>query len=157
MAGICKFCGFSGTNDAMMQHAGECPIGMDEGAIGLLDFSKPKKARPSEEHNEYTSDCGIPGTYAPNMSREDRQRWKGKIVGKSGKRPLQIEIRKDSFVTVVGLKGYNYKHYKVGDYSSDTTGLNIHVASAGPIQMTFEDWEEWRQVVEEAKKILENF
>lgn len=116
--------------------------------MGLLCFDKPKKARSTEEHNiGCSSDCGVPGTYVPNMSREDRKKWKGKIVGKSGKRPLQIEIRKNSFVTVVGLKGYKYKYY-------DTTKFNIHVAAAGPIQMTFKDWEEWRQCVEEATKIL---
>jgi hypothetical protein len=26
MAGICKYCGFSGTNDEMADHAGECPV-----------------------------------------------------------------------------------------------------------------------------------
>ena len=122
-----------------------------EKIMELLDFSKPEKVRSTEEHNEGTaSDCGVPGTYVPNMSREDREKWKGKIIGKSGKRPLQIEIRKNSSVTVVGLKGYKYKFY-------DTDKFNIHVASSGPIQMTFKDWEEWRQCVEEAKKILENF
>jgi hypothetical protein len=89
------------------------------------------------------------------MSQKNQAKWKGKIVGKKKGCP-QVEIRKDSFVTVVGLNGYNYKWYKVGDKSSDTSGLNIHVASAGPIQMTFKDWEEWNQVIEEAKEILEN-
>jgi hypothetical protein len=124
--------------------------------MGLLCFDKPKKAHSTEDHNiACSSDCGIPGTYVPNMSREDRAEWKGKIVGKKKGCP-QVEIRKDSFVTVIGLNGYNYKWYRVGDKSSDTSGLNIHVASAGPIQMTFKDWEEWNQVIEEAKEILEN-
>lgn len=26
MCGICKYCGFSGTNDEMADHAGECPV-----------------------------------------------------------------------------------------------------------------------------------
>jgi len=119
--------------------------------MGLLCFEKPKKINSTKEHNDYYSaDCDVPGTYVPNMSRDDREKWKGKILGKSGKRPLQIEIRKNSFVTVVGLKGYKYKHY-------NTTKFNIHVAAAGPIQLTFEEWEEWRKCVEEAKEILANF
>ncbi len=117
--------------------------------MGLLWMIKTKKARPTEEHNiACSSDCGVPGTYVPNMSREDRAKWKGKITGTRRGKP-QIEIRKDSFVTIVGLNGYKYKYY-------DTTKFNIHVGASGPIVMTFEGWEEWRQVVEEAKEILEN-
>jgi hypothetical protein len=117
--------------------------------MGLLCFDKPKKAHSTEDHNiACSSDCGIPGTYVPNMSRKDLAKWKGKVVGTRRGKP-QVEIRKDGFVIVVGLKGYKYKYY-------DPDNLNIHIASAGPIQMTFKDWEEWNQVIEEAKEILEN-
>jgi hypothetical protein len=124
--------------------------------MGLISFEKPPKLRSSKEHGRmHFSDCGIDGTYVPNMSDEDRARWKGRITGTRKGRP-QVEIRKDSFVTIVGLQGYDYKHYKVGAAGSDTSGLNIHIASAGPVQMTFEQWDEWRQVVEEARQILED-
>ena len=83
--------------------------------MGLLCFDKPKKARSTENHNiACSSDSGIPGTYVPNMSRTDREKWKGKIVGTRRGKP-QVEIRKDSFVTVVGLNGYKYKHYDTKD------------------------------------------
>ncbi len=26
MSGICKYCDYSGTNEAMIEHAGECPV-----------------------------------------------------------------------------------------------------------------------------------
>lgn len=42
------------------------------------------------------------------------------------------------------------------DKPTSTKGLNIHIASAGPIQLSFKDWEEFKQVVEEAKQFLED-
>lgn len=124
--------------------------------MGLLNFDKPKKVRSTKEHNEmFLADCEVDGTYVPNMSQKDRRKWKGKVTGTRLGFP-QVEIRKDTFVTVVALNGYNYKHYRTDSKYGSTKDLNIHVASAGPIQMTFKDWEEWRQVVEEAKKVLEN-
>lgn len=65
--------------------------------MGLICFDKPKKTRPSEEHNVISSDNLIPGNYAPNMSQEDIKKWKGKITGTKRGYP-QIEIRKNSFV-----------------------------------------------------------
>jgi len=49
MAGICKWCGFSGTNDAMMQHAGECPM------LDFEDFKEEIERAPGSEN-----DCGGP-------------------------------------------------------------------------------------------------
>jgi len=58
----------------------------------LLDWSKPKKARTTEEHNTtFVADGAPPGTYVPNMSDEDKRKWKAKRVG--GKDP-RVEIRK---------------------------------------------------------------
>jgi len=60
--------------------------------MGLLNFEKPKKKRSTEEHNEmHMSDSGVAGTYVPNMSDEDRERWKAKHIKGNNER---IEIRK---------------------------------------------------------------
>jgi hypothetical protein len=60
--------------------------------MSILSWEKPKKARSTDAHNEaHQSDTGIPGTYVPNMSDADKDRWKAKKVG--GKRP-RVEIRK---------------------------------------------------------------
>ena len=55
---------------------------------GLLWWEKPA---PIAERELNSSDSGIIGTYAPNMSLEDRLRWKAKRVRGSDPR---IEIRK---------------------------------------------------------------
>ena len=51
MAGICKWCGFSGTNDAMTQHAGECSM-LD---IDPEDFKEEIQRAPGSEN-----DCSGP-------------------------------------------------------------------------------------------------
>lgn len=52
---------------------------------------KPKKIRSTEAHNaKYSADCAPPGTYVPNMSREDNQSWKAKKIGGFDQR---VEIR----------------------------------------------------------------
>jgi len=101
------------------------------------------------------SDSGISGTYVPNMSRLDQSKWKGKLVGKrSG--VLQVEIRKDTFVCIIALNGYNYKYYKKKPdrWGTSTTGKHIHIGASGPIQLTFKEWEEWGKVVQEAVEAL---
>lgn len=30
MAGICKYCGFAGTQDEMVEHAGSCPVMLED-------------------------------------------------------------------------------------------------------------------------------
>jgi hypothetical protein len=60
--------------------------------MSILNWNIPKKARPTKEHQErHSSDCGVPGTYVPNMSDEDKKAWKAKKIG--GKRP-RVDIRK---------------------------------------------------------------
>jgi hypothetical protein len=60
--------------------------------MGILNWNVPKKKRPTKEHNEmHSSDCGVPGTFVPNMDEETKLAWKAKKIG--GKRP-RIEIRK---------------------------------------------------------------
>ena len=124
--------------------------------MNLICWDKPKKIRSTEEHNAvYSSDSGINGTYVPNMSVKDRNKWKGKIT--QVKTSPQVEIRKDTFVIIIGLDGYNYKYYRrepEKPWGDSTKGLNIHIASAGPIQLSFKDWEEFKTVIEEAKQTL---
>jgi|SRR5271157_1083137 len=58
----------------------------------VLDFDKPRKLRPTEEHNEeHQSDAYVDGTFVPNMSEKDMLKWKGKKIGGSDPR---VEIRK---------------------------------------------------------------
>lgn len=119
--------------------------------MGVLNWDKPKKVWATEDWKEISADSAPPGVYVPNMSDADIQKWKAKKVGHKVGRP-QIEIRKDSTVIVVSLgNGYKYKYY-TPEY---TKGINLHIATAGAIQWTFEEWEQCIQAVEEARQILE--
>jgi hypothetical protein len=91
------------------------------------------------------------------MSEKDRKKWKGRMTSVTTY-PC-VEIRKNSFVIVVGLDGYNYKSYRrIPDrWGGSTKGLNIHIASAGPIRLSFKEWDEFVAVVEEAKEHLKNY
>jgi hypothetical protein len=61
--------------------------------MNVLQWGKPKKARPAKEHTDmYQSDTNVPGTYIPNMSDEDNTAWKAKFI-KHGDR--RVEIRKN--------------------------------------------------------------
>jgi len=118
--------------------------------MGVLFWGKPKKIMREEQRREtYSSDSEVPGTYVPNMSDEDVKRWKAKLVGHRSGHP-HVEIRKDTAVIIVSLGGYRYKFYT----PEKTRGINIHIASAGPIQWTFDDFDNLVKAVEEAKEVL---
>lgn len=88
-----------------------------------------------------------------------RSTWNGKVTHITTS--PQVEIRKDSLVVIVGLKGYTYKYYKAGRKmlvpakGPSTKNLNIHIAAAGALRMSFKTWEELIQVMAEARQVLE--
>ncbi len=57
----------------------------------MLSWEKPKKTMTTEEWNSISADGAPPGVYTPNMSKEDREKWKAKKIG--GKDP-RVELRK---------------------------------------------------------------
>jgi hypothetical protein len=62
--------------------------------MSLLKWDKPKKLKPTDEHNrEYSSSANIDGTYIPNMSSKDMQEWKAEMCGQKVP-PLRVVIRK---------------------------------------------------------------
>jgi hypothetical protein len=117
----------------------------------VLSWDKPLRAMPVEEWASWQADSAPPGTYVPNMSDADIRKWKAKKVGFKAGHP-QIEIRKDSTVVVVSLGGgYKYKYYT----PERTEGINVHIATAGPIQWTWQEFAELQKAVAEARAILE--
>ena len=125
--------------------------------MSILSWDKPKRVQSVETWKEQSFEDGPDGGYVSNMSREDFNKWKAKLTGtKSGN--VQVEIRKSGMVIVVGLDGYKYKHYErqkeSGKKYGGTDGLNLHIACAGPIQLTFEEFDEMKQAVQEAKERL---
>lgn len=128
----------------------------------ILMWDKPAKAKTVEEwKTDAGFDGGPAGGYVPNMRIEDAYRWKAKVVGKTTDHP-QVEIRKSfatgQLVLIVSLgNGYNYKFYKVDParHEYNTKGVNVHMATNGGLQMSFQDVNDMHAAVTEAREYLE--
>lgn len=126
----------------------------------LLDFNKPKKIMSEEERiDKYSSDSGVPGTYVPNMSSDDMKKWKGKYIKGKDER---VEIRKTISGTQLVVIVYKEEKYEEVEYfSSKETYMslvhkNVHISANGKILLSFDEYKELLQVVEEAISILNN-
>lgn len=119
--------------------------------MSVLMWDKPKKVMSEEQRRRLgSSDAEIHGTYLPNMSASDVKKWKAKLTGTRSGHP-QVEIRKDTSVFIISLKdGYKYKGYT----PENTKGKNIHIATAGAIQWSFAELEEFFKAAEEAREAL---
>jgi len=117
----------------------------------LINWNKPRREHDPVSHAEdNVFDGGPPGAYVPNMDDGDKYSWKGKMVGMRSGNP-HVEIRYYPFVIIVSLGGgYRYTFYK----PDKTKGINIHIGTSGAIQLSFEKWEQFKEVVEEAKEAL---
>jgi|SRR6478609_1715623 len=134
--------------------------------MSVLSWEKPKKVMSKDRWEEFSADGAPPGTFTPNMSSEDISRWKAKLVGQMTGFP-QVEIRRDSTVIIVSLKGYKYKQYNVRqtqenidqarkwDRDDDVSRWpTIHIASAGATMLTLEQFSEFKQAIDEALQFL---
>lgn len=119
--------------------------------MSILSFDKPAKARDFKTHAEmYASDSGIAGTYVPNMSKADMEKWKAKYVKGANER---VEIRKSihgaQMVIIV------YKERQDDDWQNGIDRHeNVQISANGKIQLSFVEWQEMTQAIEEAKEIL---
>lgn len=125
----------------------------------LLDFNKPKKIMSEKERaDKYSSDCSVPGTYVPNMSKEDMKKWKGKYVKGKDER---VEIRKSisgTQLVVIVYKEVRYEecsHWDGEKYQS-LVHKNVHISANGKILLTFNEYLELLQVINEAQYVLNN-
>jgi hypothetical protein len=143
----------------------------------LLDFEKPKKVKSSEDHNKiYMSDSGVAGTYVPNMSDEDKNKWKAKHIKGDDER---IEIRKSlngvQILIVIyknpfqpnkpvfpeydgGGKDFYWEQANIF-YRADCKRYakrhqNVQMSMNGKIDMTWDNWWDLTEAVKEALEIL---
>ncbi len=131
--------------------------------MGILRWDNPARAIPKEEWLKISADCAPPGVYTSNMSEEDAATWRAKVTGQR-RGQLQVEIRKwlcnAQLVIIVGLHGYNYKHYRVEKdpehpwMGITTEGKNVHMALNAGAMMTLDEFREIGQAVEEAVDVL---
>jgi hypothetical protein len=124
----------------------------------VLDFDKPKKVRSTDEHNQmHVADCAPPGVYVPNMSVNDRRKWKAKQIGGSNPR---VEIRKSFHGLKVGIEHPYHKQIMrwSGDYSSETVIVvrrdGVIISMNGRTGITNEDFDDLVAAVEEARAML---
>ena len=127
--------------------------------MAVLTFEKPKKVRTSEEHAvSHMSDCGVPGTYVPNMSQADNERWKAKHIKGDNER---IEIRKslDGVQLVIVVRknpppkkprGWDHNEWK--KYHEEQN--NIKISMNGSLWLSFKDHDDMNQAITEAIDIL---
>jgi hypothetical protein len=124
----------------------------------LLMWDKPKRAMDVADWKEHAGfDGGPAGGYVPNMSDADARKWRAKLVGKTTSSP-QVEIRRtmgNQLLLIVNLGGgYAYKHFT--REGTKARGVNVHLSTNGPLQMSFDELAELNQVVQEAREYLEN-
>lgn len=103
----------------------------------ILSWERPQRLRTHAEHvREYQSDSGIDGTYVPNMSREDQERWK---ATKKGGQDPRVEIRK----TIGGTRVLLIVRLQT-----------VRMSMNGTAVFTDPDWFDMMNVVIEARDVL---
>ena len=124
--------------------------------MGILSWDKPARIRTADEHARlHSADGAPPGTYVPNMTAADQNKWKAKLVGKTTGSP-QVEIRKSvrgvQMLIIVSLGG----GIKVGNRDRERSkGVNVQMSMNGPAQMTFDEMAALQAAVAEARQVLE--
>ena len=108
----------------------------------ILSFEKPAKARDFKTHTKMYSSSG---TYVPNMSEADMEKWKAKHVKGANER---VEIRKTVNGTQMLIIVYKERRDGVDHHE------NVQISTNGKIQLSFTKWQEMTQAIEEARAIL---
>lgn len=144
--------------------------------MGLLSFEIPKKIKTTEEHNNtYVADSAPPGVYVPNMSEEDRCKWKAKHIKGENER---IEIRKGiggvQLVIIVYKESFkngqvepnepNREDFNLWDEYWDARDKyndwfkgwhdDIKISMNGSLWLSNKEYKEMIQVIDEAKEIM---
>jgi hypothetical protein len=122
----------------------------------LLCFDKPKKVLSTDEHNKrYMSDSGVAGTYVPNMSKDDMDKWKAKHIKGDDER---IEIRKTIEgvqLLIVVYKNPNPVKYNHKDVQAwYKRHQSVQMSMNGKLDMTWDNFWDIQEAVKEALEIL---
>jgi hypothetical protein len=137
--------------------------------MSVLMWEKPKPIMSKEERASYQADGAPPGTWMPNMSREDEMRWKAKFVGKTTGFP-QVELRRNGMVVILSKRGYKYQRYdcrqtpeNLADYAEkkkqykwdDELDNVVHIASSGSQAMNMQEYQDFTNALKEGWEALE--
>lgn len=135
--------------------------------MALLNFDVPAKKNMGGGF-----DGGADGGYVPQMGKEDSARWKAKKFN-IGKPNARIELRKTfgvnngkgwTQVTIfVAKDGWDYaqkheyidtKNVKDNYFNTSTKGLQVRMSMNGPLLMTFKEFSEINEIVNEALEYI---
>ena len=128
--------------------------------MGVLNWDKPKQVKSTEEWQGLIADGAPPGVYSPNMSREDKLKWKAKHFGGKLRR---VEIRKTAggsqvkiVVSLPGQPTYRRKLWHSGEEQKVDAGQddNVVISMNGPARLSFEEMVELQAAIAEAKARL---
>ena len=119
----------------------------------ILKWDTPEKIMTTEQwQHTYVADGAPPGVYVPNMSSANIDSWKATLVGTKSGYP-RVEIRKGfgSLMLIIVSLGQGFKQ----KYKSMPEGTNIQISMNGGCALTWQEWAEFNQAVQEAKERLE--
>jgi len=82
--------------------------------------------------------------------------WDMRII--SGQVNLKKKFFSDVLIIVNLGEGYEHKNFsKTPDqWGRSTQGINVHLSCNGPLQLSFEEWDEINYVGNRAKRFLES-
>ena len=121
----------------------------------VLDWNKPEKIMSVEDWKSISADGCPAGVYTPNMSEEDKSKWKAKLI--KGKNP-RVEIRK-TFQKSNG-KPYpdNINYYAqnliVVSLNPEVKDCNIIFSLNGKAGISFIEMQELQKAIDEAVAVL---
>lgn len=120
----------------------------------VLSFAKPERAVPVPEWKSNQADGAPPGTYVPNMSKEDKLKWKATLVGvKSGDHQIEIRSCKPWSNVLMVVNG-TMPHSDHGNMRFSNRPHEVKISTNGPMHLSPEVWAEMSRAVEEAHGIL---
>lgn len=119
--------------------------------MGILRWDKPPKTKSTEQWRSVQADGAPPGTYQPNMSAEDAATWRAELKGKTTDHCV-VEIRRDlgNALLLVKVARDGVIRDKYGDVNDGDIAISLN----GTGYLTFDEWVELGQCVEEAAGVL---
>lgn len=124
----------------------------------ILSWDQPEKVMAKEEWKSISADSAPPGVFTPNMSEEDKLKWKAKYFG--GRLP-RVEIRKTTVngtqvLIMVTLGGFPHKvdKYYPDGMEHKSQKCNVRISQNGPAFYSFDDWNNFNAAIEEARQVL---
>jgi ribosome-associated translation inhibitor RaiA len=127
----------------------------------ILNWDKPKKAMSTKKWKGIVADGAPPGVYTPNMSQEDRLKWKAQYT--KGRIP-KVTIKKSTIngtqvVIVVTLSGgfpvVEDPRWNPKGIERQSEKAKVRISQNGPAFYTFQEMQDMQAAIDEAKEVLQ--